>query len=143
VKVVDSNVLLYARNVEAEHHDASRRWMERELDGADTVGFSWVALLAFVRIATKVGLFANPLSVTEAIEQVQSWLDRPNAVLLEPTARHFHVVAGLLGEVGTGGNLTTDAHIATLAIEHHGEVISWDNDFGRFPGVRWSRPSDN
>jgi predicted nucleic acid-binding protein len=34
-----------------------------------------------------------------------------------------------------------DAHLAALAIEHRGSVVSFDSDFGRFPGVTWIEPS--
>ncbi len=30
-----------------------------------------------------------------------------------------------------GGNLSNDAHLAALAIEHRGEVVTYDSDFGR------------
>ena len=39
-----------------------------------------------------------------------------------------------------GGNLTTDAHLAALAIEHDLEVCTTDTDFARFPGLRWKNP---
>jgi predicted nucleic acid-binding protein len=42
--------------------------------------------------------------------------------------------------VRLGGNLINDAHLAALAIEHRAEVITYDSDFGRFPGVAWSTP---
>ena len=32
------------------------------------------------------------------------------------------------------------SHIAALAIEHQAEVHSNDNDFARFPGLRWRNP---
>jgi predicted nucleic acid-binding protein len=43
-------------------------------------------------------------------------------------------------EVGTAGNLTTDAHLAALAIEHQAELHSNDADFARFAGLRWKNP---
>jgi len=46
----------------------------------------------------------------------------------------------LLQPLGTGGNLTSDAHLAALAIEHGAELCSSDTDFGRFPGLNWSNP---
>jgi len=51
------------------------------------------------------------------------------------------LAAGLLQSVGTAGNLVTDAHLAALALEHHATVVSYDNDFGRFEGVRWVSPA--
>lgn len=46
----------------------------------------------------------------------------------------------LLSHLGTAGNLTTDAHLAALAIEYQAEVVSTDADFARFPGLRWFNP---
>ncbi|MEK6608622.1 MAG: hypothetical protein AABZ30_13260, partial [Myxococcota bacterium] len=41
---------------------------------------------------------------------------------------------------GVGGALTTDTHLAALAIEHQCELHSNDADFHRFPGLRWRNP---
>lgn len=46
----------------------------------------------------------------------------------------------LLRALGTAGNLTTDAHLAALAIEHQVELQSTDADFGRFSGLSWRNP---
>lgn len=70
-------------------------------------------------------------------------LSTPASVVVEPTTRHLHVLAGLLAGVGTGGNLVSDAHLAALAVEHDATVITYDNDFGRFPGLPWEPPAVN
>lgn len=141
MNVVDANVLLYAVNESAERHDEAREWLDGALSGDDTVGFSWVSLLAFVRLSTKIGLFPHPLPVSEALDRVRAWLAQPTGVVLEPTVRHVDVLGDLLAHVGAGGNLTSDAHLAALAIEHRGHVVTYDSDFGRFPGVVWRPPS--
>ncbi len=41
---------------------------------------------------------------------------------------------------GPAGNLTTDAHLAAIAIEHQAQICSNDSDFSRFPGLRWHNP---
>jgi len=46
----------------------------------------------------------------------------------------------LLWSTGTAGNLTSDAHIAALALEHGYSVYSADNDFKRFPGITHVNP---
>jgi uncharacterized protein len=140
VNVIDANVLLYAVNESAERHDTSRSWLDHALNGSETVGFSWVALLAFLRLATKVGLFPMPLPLDDALACVQEWVAQPPSTILQPTARHLAVLTGLLGETGSGGNLVNDAHLAALAIEHGGTVVTFDSDFDRFPGVRWLPP---
>lgn len=142
MKVVDVNVLLYAVNADTDHHRSSRRWLDHALSGADTVGFCWLVVTGFVRIATKEGLFPAPLTATEAIAQVRSWLDAPGARVLEPTGQHLAVLERLLAAVGSGGNLVSDAHLAAIAVEHRGTVVSYDADFGRFPDANWQRPDE-
>jgi len=80
------------------------------------------------------------MSVDDAVAQLDSWLGAPASVVAHPTARHARVLAGLLREAGAAGNLTTDAHLAALAIEHGAEIVSYDRDFARFPGVRHRLP---
>jgi toxin-antitoxin system PIN domain toxin len=140
VRLVDANVLLYAVNTDAAHHERSLRWLDGALSGADTVAFAWVALLAFVRLSTKVGLYPTPLRTDEALDRVDAWLGAPPAVVVEPTVHHGRIVRTLLAELGTGGNLVNDAHLAALSIEHRCGIVSWDHDFGRFGGVDWQLP---
>lgn len=61
-------------------------------------------------------------------------------MVVEPTVRHLAVVRGLLEPLGTGGNLTSDAHVAAIAVEHGATLVSFDHDFGRLPGLRWKLP---
>ncbi len=122
------------------HHERSRRWIDGALSGEDTVAFSWIALLAFVRLSTKVGLFPAPLTVDQAMDRVDAWVGAGPAVVVEPTAQHGTILRTLLRSVGVGGNLVSDAHLAALAIEHRCGILSFDNDFARFPGVDWTVP---
>ncbi len=80
------------------------------------------------------------MTVDDAVDQIESWLGAPAAVVAHPTARHVGVLGSLMRTVGTGGNLTTDAHLAALAIEHSAEIVSFDRDFARFTGVKHRIP---
>lgn len=138
--IVDANVLLYAVDRAAAHHERSRAWLDGALGGTEAVGLAWVALLAFVRISTSAAILPTPMAVDDSVGQVQTWLGAPAAVAAHPTARHAGVLGGLLREAGTAGNLTTDAHLAALAIEHNAEIVSYDRDFARFTGIRHRLP---
>jgi len=140
MQIVDANVLLYAVNASAVQHDSARTWLDRSLNGDEPVGFAWVALLAFLRLATHPAVFPHPLDAPQGIEIVRSWLGQPPSVVVEPTSRHLDVLAGLLVSSGTAANLVSDAHLAALAIEHDARLVSFDADFGRFDGLRWTRP---
>jgi toxin-antitoxin system PIN domain toxin len=141
VVIVDANVLLYAVNEQSPHHEPARSWLDEALGGTAGVGLVWVALLAFIRVSTSA-VFETPATVADALAQVEAWLDAPAAIVAQPTARHASVLRGLLRESGTGGNLTTDAHLAALAIEHGADIVSYDRDFARFPGIRHRLPGD-
>jgi toxin-antitoxin system PIN domain toxin len=140
VTIIDANVLLYAVNAAAERHREAVAWPDGELNAGRVVGFAWVSLLAFLRLVTKIGLFPSPLSVAEANARVEAWLAHPAGVVVAPTARRQAVPAGLLQQVGSGGNLVNDAHLAALAIEHGAAVVSYDADFGRSERVAWRTP---
>jgi toxin-antitoxin system PIN domain toxin len=140
VKLPDVNLLLYALDASSPHHEPARSWLEEALSGTEPVGFAWSVLLAFLRLSTRPQLFANPLEPDEAFDLIEGWLGQPCAVLVEPTERHLSLLRGLMRPLGAAGNITTDAHLAALAIEHGGEVCSADTDFARFPGLRWNNP---
>ncbi len=139
--IVDANVLVYAVNESMPQHSRARGWLEEALSGHESVGFAWVVLLAFMRIATLPALFPQPLGASDALDVVDDWLGARPAVVVQPTVRHATVLRSLLTEVGTAGNLVTDAHLAALSLEHGARVCSFDRDFSRFPGVRVFTPA--
>ncbi len=57
-----------------------------------------------------------------------------------PGPRHLQVLVEIMELSRASGRLTTDAHLATLAIETQSELHSNDLDFARFPGLRWKNP---
>jgi hypothetical protein len=140
MKLIDANLLLYAVNKDAPLHAKAKAWLETTLSGRETVAFSWNVILAFVRLTTRPGLFRNALSPERAFDLVAAWLDQPSATVVNPGPKHLAILRGLLTSLGTGGNLTSDAHLAALAIEQNAELCSCDADFARFAGLDWRNP---
>ncbi len=140
MKLLDLNILLYATNKDSAPHAAARSWLESVLNGAEAVALPWTVLLGFLRLTTNRRVFAKPLTVAQACAVVDGWLARPNVITPEPGTEHWRILRALLGAAGTAGNLTTDAHLAALALEHDAELCSTDADFARFAGVRWVHP---
>lgn len=140
MRLLDLNLLLYALDESSPLHDDARPWVERTLSGPETVAVAWNVLLGFIRLSTRAAVFASPLRVEEALDIVAGWLEQPAVTVIHPTERHAAVLRELLAPLGTGGNLTSDAHLAALAIEHGAELCSTDADFSRFPGLRWVHP---
>ncbi len=140
MKLVDSNILLYAVHEEAVHHLSASRWLDRTLSSAETVLMPWISLLAFLRISTHPGIYSEPLPVEAALANAEAWLEVPTVIAGEPDGRHAPRMGELLRATGVGGNLVNDAHLAALALQYDATVVSYDNDFSRFPGVRWQQP---
>jgi len=140
VKILDANLLIYAVNRDAPLHLNAKAWLEKALVEAEPLGFSWVVMLAFVRLSTRPGLFQKALPPERAFDLIEAWLEQPAARIVQPGPRHLSILRGLVAPLGTAGNLSSDAHLAALAVEHNAEVCSCDNDFARFPNLRWRNP---
>jgi uncharacterized protein len=97
-------------------------------------------LTAFMRIGTNTRLYKRPLTLKEAVERVQSWLDQPCVRLLIPTAQHWILFQQMLRAGNATANLVSDAHLAALAVEHNCILFSTDTDFARFRGLKWKNP---
>lgn len=136
----DLNLLVFAYNEKAPSHEAARAWWERALSDRESVALPWAVTLGFVRLMTSRAVLAEPMAPAAAIDRVRSWLARPQAQVIEPGPRHLDLVAELAEAAGRAGTLTTDLHLAALAIETGAELCSNDNDFQRFPGLRWVNP---
>jgi toxin-antitoxin system PIN domain toxin len=136
----DINLLVYAYNRDAPEHAGARAWWEDLLVSEEPVGIPWAVSCGFIRLMTHPAVLMTPLDPKRAVAHVESWLERPSVEVLDPGPRHLELLGRLLGSLGVAGNLTTDAHLAALAIEHQCELHSNDGDFARFSGLRWRNP---
>ena len=143
MRLPDANVLLYALDETSARHASARAWLDAALSGSEEVGFAWVVVLAVLRLTTKPAVFAHPLRPTEAFDIVDEWLAQPCALVVHPTVRHAALMRGFLVAAGTTGNLTTDAHLAALAVEYGAAICSYDADFARFSGIRLISPDND
>ena len=140
MKIVDLNILIYAINKNSPDHVQAKKWWEDSLVETESIGVPWVVLLGFLRITTNPRVFSNPLDPESAIGLIDDWLTQPSVRIISPTNRHWDILKKLILEMGTASNLTTDAHIAALAIENGGILFSTDNDFSRFSDLKWRNP---
>ncbi len=108
--------------------------------GDESLGLPWVVVLGFLRIATNPKIFPKPLLPPVAMAKIDTWFAQPNICLLSEKKNHWEILKGLMVECGMAGNLTTDAHLAAIAISYGATLASCDADFGRFRGLRWENP---
>ena len=139
--VPDVNLLIHAYNAESPVHGAARAWWEALLSRpAPVVGLAWVVVLGYIRLTTHPRIMSAPLSPASACADVEAWLAQPQVTLIHPGERHASTLFHLLRGLGTAGNLTTDAHLAALAMEYQATLHTTDADFARFAGLRWENP---
>jgi len=136
----DVNLLVYAHNSRDLQHEKALAWWNRSLQGHDGIALAWVVILGFIRITTHPKVFENPLPVSDALARVEEWLTLPQVHLIHPPQTHFQTLSRMLKSLNTGANLTTDAHLAALAIERGLILHTTDADFSRFPGLKWKNP---
>jgi uncharacterized protein len=141
--IPDVNLLVYAYNSDAPFHAESKRWWERSMNGTERVGMSWTVLLGFLRLMTSRAVLMRPFEPAEALRFMRSWLERPQVQLVEPGPRHLAILEGLVTSLGVAGRLTSDLHLAALAIERNARICSNDADFARMPGLRLENPLES
>jgi toxin-antitoxin system PIN domain toxin len=139
--LVDANVLLYAYQPRSRHHERCRMWVEETFSGDEAVCIAWVTVLAFIRIATHPRVFETPLTTTEAVAIVSSWLDRDAVAVLEAGERCWEILRALAVDAQASGPLVMDAFLAALALENGATLVTTDRDFARFPKLRRLDPT--
>lgn len=138
--IADVNLLVHAHNRAAPLHEPARRWWEDLITQQQPIGLPWAVALGFVRLVTHASVLVNPLPPLDAVARVRGWLAQPEVRIVEPGPRHLVIMEDLFRSTGVAGSLTTDTHLAALAIEHQAILHSNDADFRRFPGLRWIDP---
>ncbi len=138
--IADVNLLVYAHNDAAPLHQRARAWWEDAIAREQPVGLPWAVAFGFIRLVTHPAVLVSPLLPMAAVVHVRTWLGQPAVRIVEPGPRHLDIVEQLLRATGVAGSLTTDTHLAALAIEHQAQLCSNDSDFARFPGLRWTNP---
>jgi toxin-antitoxin system PIN domain toxin len=140
VIVVDANLLIYSYDLDSAHHKKSLSWLEELLSGVEAVGLPWQSVSAFLRVITNRRLSGMRVTLEQAVQVVDEWLQQPNVQLLVPADQHWSVLRQMILEGRASGPLVSDAEIAAITIEHGAVLHTTDRDFARFPGLRWKNP---
>src|SRR5437763_12045602 len=133
--VVDTNVLIYAADVDSPHHAACRRWLEDRRARPDAWYTTWSILYEFLRVTTHPRVMRRPWTASVAWKFVVALLASPGLGVLVATLRHADVAGEVIAEMPElAGNLVHDAHTAILMREHGvRQICTRDADFHPFP----------
>lgn len=134
---IDTNILLYGANADAEEHDAARAFLSDIGATADPWYLSDGVVYEFLRVATHAKVFPRPLHWREALAFVAPVLGADNVRILRPEAGHWTLLTEVLGELThPSGNLFFDVRTVVLMREHGiRRIYTTDTDFLQFSGL--------
>ena len=133
--LVDTNVLVYAANIDSQFHEPCRDWLARQRARPDAWYTTWPVLYEFLRVTTHPRVMRRPWTAAAAWQFVAALLASPGLGVLVQTQRHAEVAGNVMSELPhLAGNLLHDAHTAILMREHGvRRICTRDADFSRFP----------
>jgi len=135
VLVFDTNILVYAANVDSEFHDQCRRRLEEARRDPSPAFLTWSICYEFLRVSTHRHTFPSPWTAAQAWSFLAGLLASSGITLLHATDRHAAVLSQTLSELPViRGNGAHDLHTAVLMREHGiSRICTRDTDFYRFP----------
>jgi len=135
VLVVDTNVLVYAANLDSPFHDPCGKWLERQRRRFGAWYTTWPIVYEFMRVTTHPRILPQPFNASQAWKFVMALLASPGLSVLVPTERHADVAGETIAEIPhLAGSIFHDAYTAVLMREHGiKQICTRDTDFHRFP----------
>jgi len=134
VFVLDTNILVYAANLDSPFHERCRRLLDDCRRQPLACYLTWGICYEFLRVVTHPRVLRNPWPATQAWALLEALFASPALGILAPTERHRQVVAEVIAAMPyLAGNLMHDAATAVLMREHGIKTIyTRDTDFHRF-----------
>jgi hypothetical protein len=141
VIAVDTNILVYAHRMGSPSYEVAKKTVADLSEGSAAWALPWPCVHEFLSVVTNARIFDIPSTVSEAIDQVDAWLDSPSVVLLAESGQHWPELRATIKASRVAGRLIHDARIAALCKQHGvRELWSADRDFGRFPDLNVVNP---
>ena len=137
----DVNPLLYAIDRASPWHEQAAELVASSLNGTRPCYLFWPVLSGFLRLSTHPRVFADPLSLEQALENLGLLLAAPMVRTASEGPDFPHHLADAAREVHARGGAISDCHIVAL-MRSHGvrEIVTHDRDFRRFDGIRIADP---
>ncbi|MCY3778523.1 MAG: PIN domain-containing protein [Candidatus Aminicenantes bacterium] len=137
----DTNILVYAHRADSDWHVPAKSCLESLSQGRVTWGVPWPCIHEFLSVVTHPRIYDPPSTISEALNQVEAWLESPIAELLTETDTHWNLLKEQIENGRVRGAMVHDARIAAICIAS-GVTEFWtvDRDFSRFPSLVTRNP---
>lgn len=141
MKVLDTNILVYAHREEMPFHDRAQVVVRQLSEDTAPWAISWPSVHEFLAVVTNPRIFKMPTAMAKAWAFLEALRESPSLRLLSETPEHYETLRSLLKESRTVGSKVHDARIVALCLEHGADaLLSADRDFSRFPSLRVVNP---
>ena len=138
---LDANVLLYASDQTSPRWEQARHLLQGIAAGDEIAYIFWPVVMAYVRVATHPAVFESPLSLSDALANVERLLDLPQVQTAGEHDRFWPTYRRVADDADARGNLVADAHLVALMVQNGVRTIwTHDRDFRRFPEIEVRDP---
>lgn len=138
---IDTNLLVYAHREDSSFHDRALAAVTELASSASAWAIAWPCLHEFYAVVTHRRVYNPPTTPSQAIVQIEAWLESPSLVLLTESSTHWPTLKDLLTRARAQGPMVHDARIAALCLQHGVKTLwSADRDFARFAPMRVVNP---
>ena len=135
----DINVWLALGIADHPHHQRAQYWWNTSM--GDRAVFCRTTALGLTRLLTNSTVMAgSPLSVSESWRAYHDFLSVPEVSIAAEDPALETRLSRLIDAGAVTPGLWTDAYLAAFALSSGLRLVSFDNDFARFPGLNWLRP---
>jgi len=137
----DVNVLIHCLHAASPHHAACKKWLDKSALNGDELGLAELVEVALLRITTLPKLQLIPVH-----DVLGFWREDlggyPGIRYLAAGSGHREVFNSYINDLALFGNDINDAWLAALAVEHEAILVTMDEGFRRFPGLKKLNPLD-
>jgi toxin-antitoxin system PIN domain toxin len=133
--VVDTNVLVYAANLDSPWHASCRAALARWRSRSSPWYVTWGIAYEFVRLTSHPRTLEHPWTPAEAWAFLEALAASPGFGVLQESPRHLALARDVAAELPhVRGSAVHDAHVAILMREHGIQrIYTRDTGFHRFP----------
>jgi uncharacterized protein len=134
VFAVDTNIFIYAHFDRYPQHGRARTFCEGLLSSAQDWCIGWQVVYEYVRITTHPSIHEVPLTLEQALADLDPYLSAESRHVLAHTEQHRPVLQAVAAATPKArGNFIHDLHYAALLREHGVKrIYTADSDFAKF-----------
>jgi toxin-antitoxin system PIN domain toxin len=134
IDLPDINLWIALSSPDHPHHEvADRYWREQS---QDYLAFNSTTMLGLVRVgSTAPMLTGKPLSLAAAWKLYQDWRGMEQVAFLVESAATGQILDRWISNGLVTTRTLTDAYLAAFALGSNCRMVTFDQDYKRFPGL--------